>query len=137
MPMLAHFEAKGDQRQSARRSLRLGLAAGTDSVTIHDLSLTGALIETSAAMLVGATFEFELPQAGAVQAMVMWNSGEFYGCQFERPIPSAALSAALLQSAPQKARDAVAELHDLNADIERLSERLEEALRRLTNDQAD
>lgn len=137
MPMLAHFEAKGDLRRSARRSLRLGLASGTDSVTIHDLSLTGALIETSGPMLVGATFAFELPQAGTVQAMVVWNSGEFYGCEFERPIPSAALSAALLQSAPQKARDAVAELHDLNADIDRLSERLEEVLRRLTDEPSD
>jgi hypothetical protein len=137
MPMLAHFEAKGDLRRSARRSLRLGLASGTDSVTIHDLSLTGALIETSGPMLVGATFAFELPQAGTVQAMVVWNSGEFYGCEFERPIPSAALSAALLQSAPQKARDAVAELHDLNSDIDRLSERLEEVLRRLTDEPSD
>jgi hypothetical protein len=137
MPMLAHFEPKGDLRRSARRSLRLGLASGADSVTIHDLSLTGALIETSGAMLVGATFEFELPQAGTVQATVVWNSGEFYGCEFERPIPSAALSAALLQSAPQKARDAVAELHDLNADIDRLSERLEEVLRRLTDEPSD
>jgi hypothetical protein len=138
MPMLAHFEAKGDQRRSARRSLRLGVAAGTDTVTIHDLSLTGALVETSAAMLVGATFEFDLPHAGEIQATVVWNSGEFYGCQFDQPISSAALSAALLQSVPQKARDAVAELHDLNSDIERLSERLEEVLKRLTaNDQAD
>jgi hypothetical protein len=136
--MLAHFEPKGDRRRSARRSLRLGISAGADLVTIHDLSLTGALVETSTAMLVGATFEFDLPQAGAVHATVVWNSGEYYGCQFDQPIPSAALSAALLQSAPQKARDAVAELHDLNTDIERLSERLEEVLKRLTaNDQGE
>jgi hypothetical protein len=136
--MLAHFEPKGDRRRSARRSLRLGISAGADLVTIHDLSLTGALVETSTAMLVGATFEFDLPQAGAVHATVVWNSGEYYGCQFDQPIPSAALSAALLQSAPQKARDAVAELHDLNADIERLSERLEEVLKRLAaNDQGE
>jgi hypothetical protein len=136
--MLAHFEPKGDRRRSARRSLRLGISAGADLVTIHDLSLTGALVETSTAMLVGATFEFDLPQAGAVQATVVWNSGEYYGCQFDQPIPSAALSAALLQSAPQTARDAVAELHDLNADIERLSERLEEVLKRLAaNDQGE
>jgi PilZ domain len=136
MPMLAHFEAKGDLRRSTRRSLRLGLAAGTDSVTIHDLSLTGALIETSAAMLVGASFEFELPHAGAVQAVVVWNSGEFYGCEFERPISSAALSAALLQSAPQASAqrpDPVAELKKLSAEVERLVDKLESALKRMTD----
>ena len=53
-------------------------------------------------MLVGAIFEVDLPQAGKVEATVVWNSGEFYGCQFELPISPAALSAAQLQSEPVK-----------------------------------
>jgi hypothetical protein len=140
MPMLAHFEdftPKSDRRSYLRRALKLGTAAGGERVTVHDLSLTGALIETSVAMLVGAIFEIELPLAGSAEATVVWNSGEFYGCQFELPISPAALSAAMLQSAPfpgamPPAADPVAELKELNAEVERLAARMEEAIDRLT-----
>jgi len=141
MPMVAYFEERApvaDRRRSVRRALRLGVAAGDgdELVTIHDLSLTGALLETSVPMLVGATFEVELPQAGTVEASVIWNSGEYYGCQFNLPISPAALSAALLQSAPQgqaapEHHDPVAELRELNAEVERLALRMESALERL------
>src|SRR3954468_5558333 len=105
MPMVAYFEERlqaRDRRRAVRRALKLGLAAGEqgEPVTVLDLSLTGALLETSVPMLVGATFEVELPHAGRIEASIMWNSGEYYGCQFELPITPAALSAALLQSSP-------------------------------------
>jgi hypothetical protein len=141
MSMLAYFEdfePKDDRRRYVRRALRLGSGANGEPVTIHDLSLTGALLETSVPMLVGAIFEVELPHAGSVEATVVWNSGEFYGCQFELPISPAALSSALQQSEPQisdenSARnDPVAELRELNADIERLSLKMESALKRLS-----
>ena len=140
MPMLAHFEElpqPAERRRAARRSLKLGLGAGMESVTIHDLSLTGALLETSIPMLVGAEFEVELPDAGVIKAAIVWNSGEFYGCQFNLPISPAALSAALLQSTPestrpQEAADPVTELKELNAEVERLALRMESALERLT-----
>jgi hypothetical protein len=139
MPMVAHFEElepNGDRRRSPRRALRLGIGAGDDTVTIHDLSLTGALLETSVAMLVGALFELELPQAGKVEGEIVWNSGEFYGCQFNLPISPAALSAALLQSQPQNPQqgatpDPIAELHELNIEVERLALKMDRALRRL------
>jgi len=105
-------------------------------VTIHDLSLTGALLETSVPMLVGATFEVELPHVGTVEASVMWNSGEYYGCQFALPISPAALSAALLQAEahpPAGApHDPLTELKQLNAEVERLAWKMDTALRRLT-----
>ncbi|MEA3068473.1 MAG: hypothetical protein QOK41_1880 [Sphingomonadales bacterium] len=145
MPMLAHFEElspKGDRRRSARRALRLGVGASGESVTIHDLSLTGALIETSVAMLVGAAFEVELPHAGKVEAVIVWNGGEYYGCQFNLPISPAALSAALLQSSLRPSlgpatgnADPLTELKELNADVERLSLKMESALKRLTKKQ--
>lgn len=141
MPMLAHFEdlePKDDRRRYLRRGLMLGAGTGGEPVTVHDLSLTGALLETSVPMLVGAIFEIELPHAGGVEATVIWNSGEFYGCQFELPISPAALSAALLQSKPgndqatssQKA-DPMAELRELNTEVERLALKMERALTRL------
>ena len=141
MPMLAYFEERepeGDRRRSVRRALRLGAAAGGATVTIHDLSLTGALLETSVPMLVGAEFEFELPHAGRIKAAIVWNSGEYYGCQFNLPISPAVLSAALLQSVPEDERvpqhnhDPVDELRELNLEVERLALRMESALERLT-----
>jgi PilZ domain len=139
MPMVAYFEERepeGDRRRSVRRALRLGAATGGVTVTIHDLSLTGALLETSVPMLVGAEFEVELPHAGNVKASIVWNSGEYYGCQFNLPISPAALSAALLQSAPADQppsdhHDPVEELKELNAEVERLALRMESALERL------
>ena len=141
MPMVAYFEERNpasDRRRSVRRALRLGAAASGDGglATILDLSLTGALLETSVPMLVGATFEVELPHIGTIEATVMWNSGEYYGCQFALPISPAALSAALLQAEAQPSADAehdpVAELKQLNAEVERLAWKMDNALRRLT-----
>ena len=140
MPMLAYFEERepeGDRRRSVRRALRLGAAAGGAMVTIHDLSLTGALLETSVPMLVGAEFEVELPNSGRIKAAIVWNSGEYYGCQFNLPISPAVLSAALLQSAPEEQpspehHDPVEELRELNLEVERLALRMEGALERLT-----
>ncbi|HVI06408.1 MAG TPA: PilZ domain-containing protein [Sphingomicrobium sp.] len=138
--MLAYFEElspASDRRRSVRRALKLGATSGDQAVTIHDLSLTGALLETSIPMLVGSTFEFELPEAGKVEAVVVWNGGEYYGCQFELPISPRALSAALLKSTPERSTDQagpdpLAELRDLNEEVERLAFRMDNALRRLT-----
>jgi hypothetical protein len=66
----------------------------------------------------------------------MWNSGEYYGCQFALPISPAALSAALLQAdahpPADAAHDPIAELKQLNAEVERLAWKMDNALRRLT-----
>jgi hypothetical protein len=138
MAMLAFFEEQplNDRRRTVRRSLHLGGGSG-EPVTIHDLSLTGALIETSIPMLVGAMFEIELPQTGKVAATVVWNSGEYYGCQFDLPIAPSVLSAALLQAAPRPqspnlSPDPINELKELNAEVERLAWKMENALNRLT-----
>lgn len=139
MAMVAFFEEQplGDRRRTVRRSLHLGVGGAGEPVTIHDLSLTGALIETSIPMLVGAMFEVELPNAGKVDATVVWNSGEYYGCQFDLPIAPSVLSAALLQAAPRPARngdlnpDPLNELQELNAEVERLAWKMENALKRL------
>lgn len=138
MPMLAHFEElpqQNERRRSARRALKLGVGTGAEEVTILDLSLTGALLETSVPMLVGANFEVDLPQGGRIEATIVWNSGEYYGCQFELPIAPSVLSAALLQSAPAVAEnvaaDPITELQELNAQVEMLAFRMDDALKRL------
>jgi hypothetical protein len=142
MALVAHFEERSDKaerRRSVRRALMLGAGASGQSVTICDISLTGMLLETPKPMLVGARFEVELPNAGAVSALVVWNSGELYGCEFDRPVSPAAISAARLQSAPKEeaqgsasARDPLEELRALNAEVEEIAARLDRAIDRLT-----
>ena len=143
MPMLAHFEElePKERRRAARRALRLGVGptdgeSGIEQVTIIDLSLTGALLETSIPMLVGAIFEFELPQAGLIEAEIVWSSGEYYGAQFSLPIAPSVLSAAILKAQPipsqGQATDPLFELKELNAEVERVALKMESALARLT-----
>src|ERR1044071_7931358 len=97
-----------NRRGWTRRSLSLvSSLQGTGSdVTIHDVSLTGLLIETSAELTVFDDLEIELPEAGFTPALVVWNSGRFYGCQFKTRISQAAVSAALLRSPHARAGDA-------------------------------
>src|SRR5688500_1743644 len=98
MSLLAHLEppdSTANRRSAARRTLRLQARGTTASqsaaqVTIHDLSLTGLLIETSADLAAGERIDVEVPEAGPAEAKVVWSSGRFYGCKFKRPIPSAA-----------------------------------------------
>ena len=150
MTMLAHFEepaeTEGDRRRSARRALRLDVESTAESrgiahVTIHDLSLTGVLIETSTPLGAGETFEVDVPGTGKIEATVVWNSGEFYGCQFQESISTAALSAALLRSPPRDeppvtprlAADLVAELRTINEQVEKIAGEVERAVGRLAN----
>src|SRR4029453_15579109 len=156
MAMRAHFEEPmqtGEERRaSLRRSLRLDthsdeVTHGAAQVTIHDLSLTGVLIETSTPLGSGETFEAHLPPPGKVEASVVWSSGEFYGCEFKKQISTAALSAALLRSPPRDsapvsravADDLAAELRSINEQVERIRGEVERVVCQLvgkTDDRA-
>jgi hypothetical protein len=98
---LQHVPA-ADRRSSPRRKLSLGssLQGTGDAVTILDFSSTGMLIETAAELLPFDAFQIELPEVGFRQAVIIWNSGRYYGCELNEPVPQAAVSAALLRSAP-------------------------------------
>ena len=90
----------GSRRYAARRSLKLGsvLSESGEEIVIHDLSLTGLLIETSGELSNGDTLLVEIPERGPTPATVVWSSGRYFGCEFQLSIPAAAVSAALLQS---------------------------------------
>ena len=92
----------GRARAAARRTLSLRVpalsAGGTDAALVHNLSEHGLRIETDAVVQSGEMIRVELPEAGAVDARVVWAGDGFAGCRFLTPIPKAAVSAALLRS---------------------------------------
>lgn len=89
-----------NRRFSPRRRLRLGSVSTSlnREVLIHDISPTGLLLETSAKLRAFDRLDVELPEAGSRQAVVVWTSGRYFGCQFAQPLSKAAVSAALLLS---------------------------------------
>ncbi len=109
MAIKGHLQA-GDSldpgaRTSPRRALRLAasgrLGDGVEAnVTIHNLSAAGLLLETALELAVGEQLALDLPEAGMVDAAVVWRSEQLYGCAFEQALGSAVLAAAQLRSAP-------------------------------------
>ena len=147
MVMLARLDdvaSAADRRGSYRRTLRLNVEPAASAsigsvVTIHDLSLTGALIETSATLAVDELFQVQLPESGTVEASVVWNSGEFYGCQFRQPISPAQLSAAILRGSPPRseitssADDPLSQIREVRSQVESLLEKVDQAIEELRN----
>ena len=93
----------GESRRAAtRRALRLQTSStlldGREAnVTIHNISAAGLLIETRLDLVRGETLRLDLPQAGRVEASVVWRSEALYGCAFSSPLGAGALAAAQLQ----------------------------------------
>jgi hypothetical protein len=134
--LLAHLESSGvqsDRRASERHVLKLRVPGSTASeagvvVLIHDLSRTGLLIETSAALAVGADLEIDLPETGFRQAQVVWNSGHYFGCQFREPISRGGVSAALLKNPAQGHTSDAAAYDELWEDEEKFPLRTRAAI---------
>lgn len=142
MAVEAHLEQRRrpvDSRVGPRRKLHLG-AAGSSSagdamnVTVHDLSETGLLLQTTAQLSLGEKIEVVLPHAGPTAASVVWGSNDFFGCRFEKRISRASVSAALLQGgAPAVAAAFADESAAPAAEAER-AETFGARLRRLRKD---
>lgn len=94
-------DASSGKRRAARRKLQLEVrgahAADDVTVRIHNISLTGMLIECDAPLAVADMIDVELPHVGIVTTKLVWTSGQLYGCEFESPISPAALAAAQLR----------------------------------------
>lgn len=96
-------EQQGGKRRNARRNLRLqtqGISAarGATEVLIHNISASGLLLESEAALAPGEEIAIELPHAGTTAAHVIWASGRLYGCEFDVALSAGALSAVELRS---------------------------------------
>lgn len=94
-----------DQRLAPRRALRLetsGVAPGgaESNVTVHNISAAGLLLETDLTLREGEELALALPEAGLVNAVVVWRSERLYGCAFAEALTPAALAAAQLRGLP-------------------------------------
>lgn len=117
-----------NRRHAVRRPLRLATTVGASSADamIHDLSTTGMLLETAEEVFVDDLLLVEIANFGHVAATVVWNSGRFFGCEFEEPLSAAAVSGALLRSPFLHPHSAVPAA-DNELCIERLCAKVEEA----------
>lgn len=108
MVIAARFEefpsqADPNKARAPRRMLRLeaqGVTAAGDpaSVLVHNISANGLLLESEVPLASGERIDIALPHAGPTSARVIWTSGSFFGCQFDTPISTGALSATQLRS---------------------------------------
>jgi hypothetical protein len=142
MSLFAHLEpakGKAERRSSQRRKLRLEAEpdpSAESRVVIHDLSEAGMLLESSAALTVGEKLDLVIPEAGSAKASIIWSSGHYFGCRFEKPLTSAAVSAALLRSPPSPSDEerkraiynAVAELHSLARTVGQITDQVDRAI---------
>jgi hypothetical protein len=120
MQALARLERiqTGNRRAAPRRQLSLYsiLSATGDEAVIHDISETGMLVETDAELATFEQLHLDLPEAGRVVATVMWNSGKYFGCEFDKPILQRALSAALLKSSHHRAWSSTVDAEEPDED---------------------
>lgn len=91
-----------DRRLSVRRravnlTTLVTLATGQDlSVRVLNVAATGLMFESAATHEVGQTLTVELPGDISRKLRIRWNSGPFYGCQFDHPIPRWIIESPLL-----------------------------------------
>ena len=109
MALKAHLESdqnpKGrrDARRHERRALFLEasgvLPGGLEAnVVIHNISLAGLLMETNSPLAIDEGLVLDLPEAGPVRAVTVWQSGALFGCAFEQELDQKALAAIQLRS---------------------------------------
>ncbi|HVM37779.1 MAG TPA: hypothetical protein VM265_05270 [Sphingomicrobium sp.] len=96
-------EQREERRYAVRRRLRLlsFLATSGERVMIHNLSVTGFLMESDAELADGERLQVHLPERGLTDANVVWQRDRFYGCEFAAPVPAAVVRAAVLRSPGQ------------------------------------
>ncbi|PKB24981.1 transcriptional regulator with XRE-family HTH domain [Novosphingobium kunmingense] len=106
MAVAARFEFPdnpADQARARRRRLLLETAGETAAgdavpVIVHNVSVSGMLLETPLGLAPNESIEVDLPEAGVQQARIVWSDGAFHGCRFESPISEGTVSAIELRA---------------------------------------
>ena len=91
------------QDRAARRTVLLapadlGLSPRGAHVVVHNISETGMLVLADPPLAIGDTLSLRLEDDRECCATVVRQDLHFAGCQFDRPVPKAWISAALLRS---------------------------------------
>lgn len=93
---------ENERRAAVRWQVELLVSAGPaherSTVFVRNLSERGLMIQTDADLQVGDWIEVDLQGADTTDARVVWKQEYSYGCEFAEPIPTAVVSAALLQA---------------------------------------
>lgn len=93
-----------ERRGPVRRKLRLESILSTkrppSKAVVLDLSEVGLMLHAYDDLAMDETFEVMLPEAGSVEAQVVWKRNTLYGCKFLAPVSRAMISAALLKARP-------------------------------------
>lgn len=111
MALKAHLEhqtgpsGREDARRHERRALFLEtsgrLPGGLEAnVVVHNISAGGLLMETEMALSVDERLVLDLPEVGAVRAVIVWQSGILFGCAFEETLDQTALASVQLRADP-------------------------------------
>lgn len=101
---LENNTAEGLPHREARRRVLLEGFGTRDtgdvlSITVHNISASGMLLECGDVLEAGALLRVDLPDAPETEAVIVWVSGLLHGCKFTQPLGRSTLSAALLRSA--------------------------------------
>lgn len=101
-----------EKRRSARSALRHQVAnvvfgGANHAATLHEISENGALVECPALLTSGDDIVIDALDGQHLSAKVIWTKSELFGCEFARSVSKAAISAALLKSAPVSGRPTV------------------------------
>ena len=91
-------ERRGERRWHVELVVTLRPEAGSRFASVRNLSETGMMLETDLGLTLGEIVHVELPGGHETDARILWRQDQAFGCQFKTRIPTAVISAALLQA---------------------------------------
>ena len=97
LSILAQEERRGSERWRVHLLATAEVAPDVGDILIQDISETGLRISTAATLEIGETIVVDLPDERVARASVVWQRGTSFGCEFDSPLPTAVISAVLLQ----------------------------------------
>src|SRR6476661_10568929 len=92
------WPSENERRSETRRHLLFATTARGDNgesqpVLVRDVSARGLLLETEEGVRLDQTIYVGLPEAGDVEAHVIWQGDKLAGCRLDRPLAQATIDA--------------------------------------------
>ncbi len=98
-------ERRNEQRWHVELLVALGQQEGAGYANIRNLSEKGMMLETSQELRIGEIVQVSLPGGHETDARIVWQQDHAFGCEFLTRLPTAAISAAILQAPLPPVRD--------------------------------